>query len=77
MITKEGEKTMWLEWVKSKESEKPQTQKQQVQMFQKPQLENHTPSGARHICLNCKAILQKKPYMKGASMLKTISVSIE
>lgn len=77
MITEEGGKTMWLEWVKSKESQKPQIQKQQVQMLEKPQLENHIPSGACHICLNCKAIHHKKPYMKGASMLKTVLVSIE
>lgn len=41
MITEEGGKTMWLEWL----TEKPQIQKQQAQMLVKPQLENHTPSG--------------------------------
>lgn len=56
MITEEGGKTTWLEWV----SEKPQIQKQQVQTLVKQDLENHTPSGAHLICLNCKAILHKK-----------------
>lgn len=59
MSTEAGGKTTWLEWV----SEKPQIQKQQVQTFVKPQLENHTPSGDRLICLSCKAILHKKPYI--------------
>lgn len=73
MTTEEGGKTMWLQWL----IEKPQIQKHQAQMLVKPQLENHTPSGAYLICLNCKAVLHKKHNMKGTSMSKTLPVSIE
>lgn len=48
LLTEEGGRTTWLEWVRSKESEKPQLQKQWVQPPVKPQSENHTPSGTCH-----------------------------